>query len=197
MIADGEVPPAVEQVAERSGVSVSSIFRMFDGLDDMRAQAVAEFQVRYAHLLAIDVEPTTPRSRRIELLVRSRVELCAAAGPLLRLARQRAIDHDPIAERVTTHRMMLAEQTRRFLSAETGELTPAEAANLVAVVDATTSPDAFEVLGAGHGRSRRQVERTWIRTVEAIVSDWCGPDENDDDEDDERSELRPTTGDET
>ncbi len=59
-----------------------------------------------------------------------------------------------------------------------GDLTLAdtneEAANLLAVIDAMTSPEAYEVLQAAHGRSDRQISRSWIRSVTAIFDSWPG-----------------------
>ena len=37
LIAEGKVPPPAEALAERAGVSVSSIFRYFDNLDELMA----------------------------------------------------------------------------------------------------------------------------------------------------------------
>ena len=73
LIQDGKGPPDAEQVAERSGVSVSSIFRMFDGLDDMRQAAVEQFEQRYSHLLVVDFDDEAPRRQRIARLARSRI----------------------------------------------------------------------------------------------------------------------------
>ena len=36
---EGKIPLTTELVAERSGVSAASIFRYFDGLDDLQYQA--------------------------------------------------------------------------------------------------------------------------------------------------------------
>jgi TetR/AcrR family transcriptional regulator of autoinduction and epiphytic fitness len=173
LVTDGKVPPSIEQVAERSGVSVSSIFRMFDGVDDMRDQALEQFAVRYAHLLELDVDASASRSDRLNRLVRARIELYSAAGPLMAMARQRALDYERFADSVSAQHLLLAEQTQRCLRPETSMLTPAEAANLAALIDATTSPEAFDVLGAAHARTRRQVEQTWRRAVAALVATWC------------------------
>ncbi len=173
LVTDGKVPPSVEQVAERSGVSVSSIFRMFDGLDDMRDQAFEQFHVRYSHLLELDVDQSARRSERIDHLLRARVELFSAAGPLMGMARKRALDYEPFANRVSAQRTQLAEQVQLCLRPETRNLSPSGAANLVALVDASTSPEAYELLGAAHARTRRQIEQTWRRAVAALVASWC------------------------
>ncbi len=173
LVAQGKVPPEVEQVAELSGVSVSSIFRMFDGLDDMRGQAIEEFGVRYAHLFAAVPETDAKRPERIQEFVRVRVALYTVAGPLMAMARHRAMDSETMATSAHGQRQLLAEQTQRFFAAEANDLTPANAANLVAMIDASTSPEAFEVLRSTHGRTRRQVERSWRQAVEALTASWC------------------------
>lgn len=174
LLQDGKVPPDVQQVAERSGVSVSSIFRMFDGLDDMRQAAVEQFEKRYAHLLDVDFPDGTTRAERIGRLVRARVDLFIATAPLLAMARHRAVDHEQFAAQVGAQRIRLAEQVQRCLSIEVSASTPAEAANLVAAIDAVSAPEAFEVLSAAHGRSPRQITTIWRRSIDALVADWCG-----------------------
>ncbi|MFK7918579.1 MAG: TetR/AcrR family transcriptional regulator [Ilumatobacter sp.] len=173
LVHEARVPPAADEVAERSGVSVSSIFRMFDGLDDMRNQAFDQFDRRYAHLVVTEFDASLPRQERIDGLVRSRVELYAASGALLRLGRQRSLDHPNVADRMSALSSVLAQQVQHCLRVETTTLSSAAVGNLVAMVDATTSPDAFDLLQAVHGRSRRQVERTWRRGVGALVAAWC------------------------
>lgn len=176
LVNDGKVPLRVEDVAEGAGISVSSVFRIFDGLDDLQRQAFDRFQARYHHLL--DEAPATEvdRAERVRRHVGSRVELFSAAGPLLRLARQRAVDYQPMAEGVARMRTRLADHTRRHFAVEASRLTPAGASNLLAVVDAATSPEAFEVMSAVHGRTPRQIAATWIRLVEVLLADWAGPD---------------------
>lgn len=174
LVQDGKVPPSVEQVASRSGVSVSSIFRMFDGLDDMRGQAVEQFEHRFAHLLAADFDEDLPLDQRIDRFVRRRIELSEAAGPLLRVARQRTLDSELVVERVASYRSHLALQTQRCFAAESKHLTPAEAANLIALIDTATTPDAFDLLSATHARTPRQISQTWRRSIAALIEGWSG-----------------------
>ena len=168
LVQDGKVPPTVDDVAERAGVSVSSIFRNFDGLADLQRQALEEFQPKFEHLFVVD-DADRPRAERIQSHVRARVELLAAAGGLLRIGRARALDHAPILEGVGRLRGRFAEQTRLRFAAEIEQLSPAEAANLCAVIDATTSPDAFDVMSGAHARTPRQISKTWINALDALL----------------------------
>ncbi len=174
LVRDGKVPPTVEDVAERAGVSVSLIFRNFDGLDDMQRQAFDVFQERYVHLFDLVVDAGAPRAERVAKHVRARLGLLTVAGPMMQVARQRALDFQPMAEGVSRSRSQLSDQARSHFAAEAAQLSPVEAANLIAVIDALTSPEAYEVIQAAHGRSDRQISRTWNRSLTAILDGWPG-----------------------
>lgn len=171
-VQDGKVPPTVDDVAERAGVSVSSIFRNFDGLADIQRQALEEFQPKFAHLFVVD-DADRPRVERIQAHVRARVELLGAAGGLLRIARARSLDHAPILEGMARLRGQFATQTRLRFASEIDQLSPAEAANLCAIIDATTSPDAFDVMSGAHARTPRQISKTWISALDAVLDRWA------------------------
>lgn len=174
LISDGKVPPTVDDVAERAGVSVSSVFRNFDGLDDLQRQAFDVFAQRFTHLLEPVATDDTDRGFRIAAHVRVRLELFEAAGPMMRVARQRALDYQPMADGVGGNRSALADQTRAHFAREARQLTPADAANLVAVIDSATSPEAYEVMGAANGRSHRQIKRAWTTALTALLTGWPG-----------------------
>lgn len=172
LIHEGHVPPSGEQLAERSGISISSIFRMFDGLDDLRSQAFQQFQTRYAHLLEPDFDTNAALTERIAAFVRARTELYSAAGPLMEVANQRGSDRGPMAAHVAANRTTLAEQVRRCFAPELDGQTPTEAANLAAAIDASTSREAYQVMSTSHARTRRQIERTWRRSLATLIEAW-------------------------
>ena len=97
LVAEGKIPPGVDDVAERAGISVSSVFRNFDGLADLQRRALEEFHPRFAHLFAVE-DADAPRAERIRSHVRARVELIGVASGLLRIARSRALDHETLVE---------------------------------------------------------------------------------------------------
>lgn len=174
LVRNGKIPLTVEDLAEHAGVSVSSVFRNFDGLDDMQRQAFDVFRERYSKLFDPVALSTSSRRQRVTQHVKSRLELLEAAGPILQIARHRALDYQPISEGVARSRSQLSDQTRSHFATEVAQLTPAEASNLIAVIDALTSPEAYDVLRAAHGRSDRQIAQSWTRSIEAILAGWPG-----------------------
>lgn len=168
LIEEGKVPPSVDDIAERAGVSVSSIFRNFDGLADMQRQALDRAHQRWAPSFEVD-DAAEPLADRIRSHVRSRVDLFETGGALMRVARGRALDHDPIVEGVARLRARFADQTRSRFATEIHQLTPAAAADLVAIVDTVTSPEAYDLMTAGHARTSKQISRAWLGALTTLL----------------------------
>lgn len=167
----GKGPPTAEDVAERAGVSVSSVFRNFDGLVDLQQHAVELFSERYSHLVRATPPDDADLDERIACFVRNRLDLYEQAHPLMALARARAFDYDPLAEAVARNRSLLAEQTRTCLAPEMRRRTPSAAADLVAVIDSLTSPEAYELMTRTHARSRRQITTAWTSALHTLLTD--------------------------
>jgi AcrR family transcriptional regulator len=167
---EGKIPLTTDMIAERSGVSAASIFRYFDGLDDLQYRAYERFRERYAPLVA--AAPDGSRDERIAAFVESRLELFEQAGAIMALGRLRALEHQPLLEASTEIKAAMAAQVRRTFAAETAGASPARNADLVAVIDALASPEAWDVLRRGHARSRRQIARTWRRSIAVLIDDW-------------------------
>ncbi|MHA7653640.1 hypothetical protein ACX9NE_28020 [Mycobacterium sp. ML4] len=172
LILEGKIPPAVHDVAERAGVSVSSVFRQFDGLTDLQQQTIEQFRARYWHFIAARPDPGTDLDARIRLYVRNRVSLYAQALPLLMLARSRALEHQAMAEAVAYNRAALLAQTREWFRPETADCATADAADLVSLIDSLTCPEAFDLLSRAHHRSDRQVSRSWRSGLRALMAEW-------------------------
>jgi len=168
LVQEGKLPPRVEDIAERAGISISSIFRIFDGLADVQRQALEHSHQQWASSFAVD-DAGDELAARIRSHVRSRVELYETAGGLMRVGRGRALDHEPMVEGLARLRARFADQTRQRFATEVQALTPAAAADLVAIVDTVTSPDAFELMTAGHARTPRQISRAWVATLAAVL----------------------------
>jgi AcrR family transcriptional regulator len=170
LILEGKGPPSAEDVAERAGVSVSSIFRNFDGLADIQQQAHQLFAERYSHLLLATPPPSSDLDARIAFFVNTRLELYEQAGPLMALARMRALEDDTWREHIASSRSALTHQLRACFDPEITELAPSDSADLVAVMDSITSPEAFELMTRAHARTRKQINRAWTTTLHALIT---------------------------
>jgi AcrR family transcriptional regulator len=170
LILEGKGQLATEDVAERAGVSASSIFRNFDGLADLQQQALDQFRDRFSHLLGATPSPEADFDDRVAFFVRNRLDLYEQAHPLMSMARARAFDHDVLVEAVARNRTILADQTRACFELELSTLEPTEAADLVAIVDSLTSPEGFELMTRTHARSRERIATAWITALHALIT---------------------------
>jgi AcrR family transcriptional regulator len=159
-----------ELVAERSGVSVASIFRYFDGLDDLQLQTYRRFRDRFAPMLG--AIGAGSRAERVAALVESRLDLYEHAGAMMALGRLRALEHQPLLEASTETKAALADQVRAALEPDTRNSSPGRVAELVAVIDAFTSVEAWDVMRKTHARSRPQIATSWRRGIDALIDSW-------------------------
>jgi AcrR family transcriptional regulator len=167
---EGKVPVTAELVAERSGVSVASIFRYFDGLADLQYQAYQRFRERFVPL--VRVVDDGERGDRITGFVASRVDLYEQAGAMMTLGRLRALEHQPLLEASADTKAALAAQVRGTFSSETAGASPSRTAELVAVIDSFTSLESWDVMTKTHARSRAQITRSWTRGLAVLIRDW-------------------------
>jgi AcrR family transcriptional regulator len=169
LIQELQGPPTAQDVAERAGVSVSSIFRYFDGLDELRTAAHARFFDRYQHLFEVPAIGEGPLGARIERFVTARVQLYDTVAPLSRLARARAFDLPEFAATVHQVRARLADQCRAHFAPELAPSSPARRDDLVGVLASLTSFESWDQLG-DLGRTPRQIRRAWVRALGAVLS---------------------------
>ena len=175
LILDGKGPPSAEDVAERAGVSVSSIFRNFDGLTDIQQQAHELFRQRYSALLLAEPPNGADLEARIAFFVRTRLHLYEQASPLMAIARRRALESDAWRADISTTRAVLREQLRTCFAIELDERTPSDAADMLSILDALTSPEAYELLNTTHARTHRHLTRSWTLAIHAVLSGWPSP----------------------
>lgn len=177
LLQDGKVPVSADMVAERAGVSVASVFRYFDGLDDLQLQTFERFRERFEPLL--EVEPVAATlHERIAAFVRSRLDLYEQAGAIMAVGRLRALEHEPLVAASAEMRGLLAGQVRSVFAPDVAAVDGRS--DLVAVIDALTSLESWDVMRKAHSRSRREIEMAWRRGIGAVIAAWAQPDEGGD-----------------
>lgn len=169
LLDEGVVPPPTEAIAERAGVSVSSIFRYFESLDDLQAQTIDQYFERFAPRFEIPSIGSGPLEDRIGRLVDARLTLYRSVAPVARLARSRALDHPRLAATLADTRAMFAGQIRTHFANEIGHLTRGEGDDLVALVDALTAFESWDLLRSTHERSDRLIRRSWTAGIRRLI----------------------------
>ena len=135
--------PTVDQIARRAEVSVASIFRYFDSVDELHRQTAARYYDRYHELFILPDPDDLDLGRRIAILVDARIALWSEVGPMARLARARAYDSSSLDELLRGVRSDLAASVRTFLAAELDDLDPVVADRAVTAISFATSYEAW------------------------------------------------------
>lgn len=169
LMREGHVPPSVGDVAARAGVSVSSVFRYFENLDDLQRETVRRYFERYAPLFDVPDAPDSTEDR-IAAWVDARLDLYETIGPMARLSRVRALDHPQLAEALAETRQGFAQQARSHFAPDLAGRAAADTDDRVALVDALTSFESWDLLQGSHDRSRTQIRRAWILGLRAVLA---------------------------
>lgn len=158
LFGEGHIPPTPAAVAERSGVSLRSVYRYFADHDALVTAAVARFVERNEGLFVLDVPVDVPLGQRIEGLVEARLRLYEALAPVVRVVTRQGDDLPLLNERLATRRRLLTEQVLELFAQELASA----GAGIADAVDALTQFESLE-----HLRSHRALSRR--RTHSALV----------------------------
>ena len=96
LVQAGELRPTARQVSDRSGVSMRSIFRLFEDVDALHAAAIVAHVERVAHLFEAP-DPKGSVGSRTDALVEQRTRLYETIAPVRRMAIRLAPRSRPIA----------------------------------------------------------------------------------------------------
>ena len=171
LVSEGVFPPTTDAIIERSGVSLSSIFRYFDSIDDLQQQTIDRHFERFAPLFEVPAIGQGSRAERITRYVDARLDLYEAIAPIGRMARARAVELPRIARSLHQARTHFAEQAAAQFAPEVALRSAAQGEDLVALVASLTSFEAWDLLAAGHDRTRRQIRRAWLTGLRALLAD--------------------------
>ena len=169
LVFEGHAPPGTEQVAEKAGVSVASLFRYFDSIDHMQKRATEHYFKRFSHLFELPQIGVGPLAQRIRGLVGARVDQHEATAPIARLARHRSFMFDEIDESLHRLRATQADQLRLHFALELDVLTPATRADVVATIATLTSFESWDQFHHDHQRSATQIRRAWATTLHSVL----------------------------
>lgn len=172
LFSEGDLSPSPEAVAQRSGVSLRSAYRLMSDRDDLVRAAVERHLERVGPLFVFEPIGEGTFDERVRTLVDARLRLHQAIAPAARVAVARTrLRPTPASEilRQTLHgrRGMLRLQLARHFEAELGEFGD-EADAVLAAADALTqieTIDWFLVDGGYSAAQARQALLTGLRRL--------------------------------
>lgn len=146
LFAEDALAPTAVQVAERSGVSLRSVYRYFEDTDELVRAAIERSLVRVRPLFQLDDLGRGPLDDRVDRLVSSRLRLYEQVGPLMRATILHAGDNALLAERLATVRRTMGEQVDQMFAPELDAMAAAARRETAAVADQVLTFEAIEHL---------------------------------------------------
>jgi AcrR family transcriptional regulator len=137
--------PSPEQVAQRSGVSLRSVYRYVADADDLIRSAIERHVEIVQPLFVIDDLGRGSLPHRLETFIDARLRLYEAIAPTARAARLRAPTNDAIRRQLELRRRFLREQTERQFAPELDRLGAPVRAAVLGAVDALTQIETIDL----------------------------------------------------
>lgn len=157
MFREGVYQPTVNEVAARAGVSLRSLFRYFDDVDDLSRAAIERELHLASPLFDVACDPALPLAARIQRTVEARVTLFEAVASAARAARAFASKNPIVAERVAETRRQLRGHLKATFGEEVGRRP-----HLLPALDVLCSFESYDLM-------RRDQRLSRARTVEILV----------------------------
>jgi AcrR family transcriptional regulator len=165
LLVEGEQQPTAQQVSDRSGVSMRSIFRLFEDTDALHSAAIAAHVERVQHLIGAP-PPAGPVAQRVGALVDQRAALFEAIAPVRRFAVRLAPASRPIRDDLVRANGYLRAQVATQFDAELRVLPPARRTQTLDALDVMTSFEVWDRMRAGQAMTTRAARRI----VAAVVT---------------------------
>lgn len=168
LFGEDAVQPTPDQVAERSGVSLRSVYRYFEDMDALVRAAMTRHMNRAAPLFALAEATEGTTDERVARLVAQRLALHAEVAPVARAATLRAGANALIARRLAEQKATLRRQVDDVFDAELAG-TGAAGRERAAAIDVLIGFESLDHLRRERGLAVPAVERVLIRAVTAIL----------------------------
>ena len=163
---DGNLSPGVHEIADRSGVSLRSVYRYFDDVDTLVATAIDRRLERSRPGFRIERVGEGPLRQRVERFCRARVGLFEDLRVVYGAASVRARLDQEVADVLSRLRRTLSGQMEAMFAPELERLTGDDLRITTLTLDLLSQFESLELL-----RDARQmsVEDTTAYLVDAFV----------------------------
>lgn len=164
LVGEGTVEPTAQQVAQRAGVGMRTVFRRFSDMESLFAEMDARLQAEALPLL-VGGRPHGTIAERARMLVRQRCAFFERIGPFKRSGNLKR----PRSAFLSSRHAMLVRELRRDLLRWLPELH-GQPADLIDALDLATSFEAWDRLRTEQRLSTQRTLATMDRMVQALVS---------------------------
>ena len=158
LLVDGESNPTAQMISERSGVSTSTLFRLYEDLEALHI-AVLAARVEQLREYFVDVPIQLPLNERVRQLVKLRSSYYEKVANVRRYAVARRRVSKLVDKLLSKNEKWFYSQVQRLFADEMSELEQAEGVSLG--VDNITSWESWERL--------RTVQKLSVKRAKVVV----------------------------
>ncbi len=170
LFGEGMLEPGAAEVAERSGVSLRSVYRYFDDTDALIRAAVARSIEKVRPLFELDRLGEGPLQERVERIVAGRVRLHDEVAPMVRATLQRAPTNVILRDTHERNLAALRRQVEAMFGPELDALAPEDAHEVAAALDILLGFQSIEHLRRIRGFSVDETRRALARAVSSVLA---------------------------
>lgn len=168
---EGNLNPGVHEVADRSGVSLRSVYRYFEDLDELITAAIDRHLERTRPLFDIDRIGEGPLSERIHRFTERRLRLFDAMRVIYRASRVRAASDPQVQSGLMDTYRWLGEQTQRMFAPELQRIDDLQArTDTRHAIDVLTQFDSLEHLRHRCGLDREETIGFLRRSLGSLLA---------------------------
>jgi AcrR family transcriptional regulator len=165
---EGEAQPGAARIAARAGVSERSVFRYFDDLDALAAEAVAR-QIGRTRELFAPPAATGDLDTRVRALADQRMRIHDQVAIVSAAGRRIEARAPSVAEAFAIRRRLFREQATTQFAPELDAHRGRERTGLLDAVDAAASFETIDQLRTVAGHSRARTRAVVVRTLRALL----------------------------
>jgi len=171
LFTEGDLSPSPEAVAQRSGLSLRSVYRYVSDSDDLVRAGIDRHLEKVGPLFSFEPIGEGPFDERVEIFVSARLRLHKAIAPAARAAqaRMRATPaSEIIREGLHARRGMLRVQLSRHFEAELATFGP-QADAILAAADALTQIETIDWFVVDGGYTVKQTRDALVTGLHRLL----------------------------
>jgi AcrR family transcriptional regulator len=168
LLGEGNLSPGAATVAERSGVSLRSVFRYFDDMDSLMELAIARQMERASQYFDL-IEDAGTTEDRATALARQRVVQHTHLAPYARAALVRAHQYPAVAQGLATRRDALRRQVEALFAPELEALDRRGRDETLAALEGVASLEVIEVMVTHRNLGKDRVIAVLTRSILAVL----------------------------
>lgn len=170
LFTEDRLAPNAADVAERSGVSLRSVYRYYEDLDALVRAAIARHAERVAPLLDVPDLGKGPLEERVARFVACRIRLYEAAAPAARASLLRTPVNPLLHAQIERVRETLRRQTEAMFAPELSGMTAPRRRAVTAAADTLLQFESAEHLRVRLGYSAAQTSDILRRSLTALLT---------------------------